>query len=85
MESIIILIDNLRIGGFQRVALDEAFGLSKLGYEIRILVLDSRIHIDSHNFLIMERERINNFSIKVDFVGQRLFSQLLDIYKTKKK
>lgn len=85
MESIIILIDNLRIGGFQRVALDEAFGLSKLGYEIRILVLDSRIHIDSHNFLIMERERINNFSIKVDFVGQRLFSQLLDIYKTQKK
>lgn len=85
MESIIILVDNLRIGGFQRVVLDEAFGLSKLGYKIRILVLDSRIHMDSHKFLNMERERIEDFSIKVDFVGQNLFSQFLEIYKTQKK
>jgi len=39
-STIFIIVDNLRVGGVQRLALDEAYVLSRRGFEVRIFVLE---------------------------------------------
>lgn len=40
MGSALIFVDNLRIGGFQRLALDEAYELSDQGFDCTIITLE---------------------------------------------
>jgi len=55
-SSIFIVLDNLRVGGIQRLALDEAYALSRAGYKVRIYTLeqyrsdDSMREVDSEYF-----------------------------------
>lgn len=47
MPKIAIIVDNLRVGGVQRLALDEAYSLVKLGYCISIIVLEKKLPGDN--------------------------------------
>ena len=40
MYKIVIVVQNLKIGGFQRVALDEAYAFRYLGLDVCILTLE---------------------------------------------
>ena len=42
MNHALICVDNLRVGGYQRLALDEAYALSDRGYIVSIFVLEER-------------------------------------------
>ena len=42
METIVIVVDNLRVGGIQRIALDEAYSLADREYKIEIIHLEKR-------------------------------------------
>jgi len=75
MKSVLILIDNLRIGGFQRVGLDEAYGLARMGHRVKIFVLDTEKNIDSHAFLKIESDRLNENGINVEFIGNNILRQ----------
>ena len=42
MQVALIFVDNMRIGGYQRLALDEAYALSDRGWETLLLTLEQR-------------------------------------------
>ena len=45
-EKALMVLDNLRVGGVQRLALDEAYSLSVNGYEVEILLLEKVHNLD---------------------------------------
>ena len=59
------------------MALDEAYGLSKMGHRVKILVLDSERSIDQHTFLEIESGRIKQHEVDIEFIGDRLLKQIL--------
>ena len=42
----LLVLDNLRVGGVQRLALDEAYALSIRGYEVEVLLLEKEHKLD---------------------------------------
>jgi glycosyltransferase involved in cell wall biosynthesis len=72
------------MGGFQRVALDEAYGFSKFNQKISLILLEE-LSIDSlNNFYLNEVNLINKFNLEIKiFSGNRwkqftLFKHLID-------
>ena len=45
-KKALMVLDNLRVGGVQRLALDEAYSLSVSGYEVEILLLEKVHNLD---------------------------------------
>ena len=45
-RQVLLLLDNLRIGGIQRLALDEAYALNRRGYRVKIILLESVHELD---------------------------------------
>ena len=45
-KKALVILDNLRIGGIQRLALDEAYALSSRGYQVILLLLESVHELD---------------------------------------
>lgn len=77
---ILIVIDNLKIGGIQRLALDECYYLKDKQVPFKLIVLDnppksenSMIEVDGDYF------SKNGFDIK--FLGEKNFVQILLLYK----
>jgi glycosyltransferase involved in cell wall biosynthesis len=70
------------MGGFQRLALDQAYVLSESGYSVRILVLSSPISDKEPNFLTIEKDLISNFKIEIVFLGQSRFNQWLNLNRS---
>jgi len=66
------------------VALDEAYGLSKMGHKVKILILDSERSIDRHTFLEIESGRIKQHEVDVEFIGDRLLMQILELFTHKR-
>jgi len=75
-----LYIDNLRIGGFQRLCLDQAYALSQQDFSVEIHVL-SAIELSNPSFLSSESSLINDRKIIVHFLSERLFFQLRSILK----
>ena len=57
MKSVTFFIDNLRIGGFQRLCLDQAYAFSDRGYKVTIIALQEN-EISNASFLISENALI---------------------------
>ena len=59
-----IVVDNLRIGGIERLALDQMYSLSDSEIKSKLFVLDRQSTLESGNFLniendLMEQKRLN--------------------------
>lgn len=67
MKNVLIVIDNLRIGGFQRLALDQSYLLSDNGFKVTIVVLDR----ESINVTLehLERDLIGKRKIDILHIG----------------
>jgi len=65
MYKVFIIVQNLRIGGFQRVALDEAYGFANLGLKPSLIVLEQFDNIKSNNFFVIEEHLIKSLGIKI--------------------
>ena len=67
MYKIVIVVQNLKIGGFQRVALDEAYAFKSLGLDVCILTLEPFMQ---NEFYILEGDLIKSYGLEITFVGQ---------------
>ena len=67
MYKIVIVVQNLKIGGFQRVALDEAYAFRSLGLDVCILTLEP---FAKNEFYVLEADLINNNGLIITFAGQ---------------
>jgi glycosyltransferase involved in cell wall biosynthesis len=81
MSRALLFIDNLRIGGFQRLALDQAYGLSERGYKTRIYVLDNQPNSDTPSFLTSEQEFLDSLQIEIITLGKSRAGQLYALRK----
>lgn len=45
-NSVLIIVDNLRVGGIQRLALDEAYALSERDFDVTLLLLEKEYQLD---------------------------------------
>jgi hypothetical protein len=69
VKQALICVDNLRIGGYQRLALDEAYALSDRGIKVIFVVLEENSILNSEipTFLEIENDLIRNKDIKIKF------------------
>jgi hypothetical protein len=77
MSEVMIICDDFRIGGIQRIALDQAYKLNEIGVKAKILILGSEPNIDSPSFMVTEKVLIANLGVCIEFLpGNRLFQGL---------
>jgi glycosyltransferase involved in cell wall biosynthesis len=69
MKKALIIVDNLRIGGIQRLTLDQAYGLSELGIQTTIYILDGLPSSSEPTFVQTEASMIDKF--KINLLGSR--------------
>lgn len=79
MEKVFLLVDNMRIGGFQRLALDQAYGLSEAGYLVTIFVMDDLPGIETPNFIAVENDSILKMQINFVSLGNSRHIQLVNL------
>lgn len=79
MLSAVLILDNLRMGGFQRLALDQAYSLSENGYSVRILVLSTPISSKEPSFLFIEEDLIRQLKVQIYFLGESRLSQIFSL------
>ena len=58
---IIIVVQNLKIGGSQRIALDEAYGLASQNFLVTVITLEN--FLDENNFVDKERNFIDKYKL----------------------
>lgn len=72
MNHALICVDNLHIGGYQRLALDEAYALSDRGFKVSIFVLEENNSstIKGKTFFEIESQLISSKNIVFNFSSQ---------------
>lgn len=74
MSEVLIICDDFRIGGIQRIALDQAYKLNEIGVKAKILILGSEPNIDSPSFMVTEKALIAKMGVCIEFLpGNRLY------------
>lgn len=73
-ESVLIITDNLNIGGYQRLALDQLYYLVAEGVDATLISLTDIPSADEASFIHSESLRINEMRLKIKvFPGSRLY------------
>jgi glycosyltransferase involved in cell wall biosynthesis len=85
MPSAVLFVDNLRIGGFQRLALDQAYGLSELGFTTTIYVLDDVPQKHLASFFNVESEIISRLQVRILWIGKTRRSQMQKLFQIVQK
>jgi len=75
-DKILLIIDNFRVGGIQRLALDQLCLLADLGIPTLAYYRQARATDNNSNFLILEKERINAKSLLVQDLPEGDWAQL---------
>ena len=74
--QIIIVVQNLKIGGFQRIALDEAYGLASQNFSVSIITLENISEEFTNNFVQKESKYIDRFQLKISAAEGTRINQL---------
>jgi hypothetical protein len=77
MKTVFIVVQNLKIGGFQRVALDEAYAFSSKGFRVVLVVLEKLEKDYAKSFYIREIDLIEKFEIQLSVVSGNRRQQLI--------
>jgi len=77
MKTVFIVVQNLKIGGFQRVALDEAYAFSSKGFRVVLVVLEQLEKDCAKSFYIREIDLIEKFEIQLSVVSGNRRQQLI--------
>lgn len=75
-NRVLILLDNFRVGGLERLALDQLFILSDLGIPAMAYYRDARITSRHPNFLTLEAERISRKNLVIRALPEGDWAQL---------
>jgi len=78
---VLIICDSFNIGGIQRLALDQAYGLADRGILGEILVMSSRDIAKSDSFEINESDLIKKHRVKITYLPGTRKEQLFYIKK----
>jgi hypothetical protein len=81
VKSALIVVDNLRIGGFQRLALDQAYCLSERGFEVNLVVMTNELNISESNFVLIEQSIISKLKVKITWIKNERLPQLIALRK----
>ena len=65
--NIWIIVDNLRIGGIERLALDQMYFLSDSEIRSKLFVLDKQSTLKAGNFLNVESDLIENKRLNFEY------------------
>ncbi len=76
MKRAHFFIDNLSIGGFQRLCLDQAYQFSELGYSVEIHALSELPASNSKNFLTIEENFLSRLRVEIDSFSTSHFRQI---------
>ena len=76
MKRVHFFIDNLSIGGFQRLCLDQAYSFSELGYSVAIHSLSMPPGPESRSFLSIEKDLIDLHGISIDYLSTGHLEQI---------
>ena len=79
--NLLIIVDNLLIGGIQRLALDQAYKISESKNTCTILVLNKKTTFKKGTFLFSEAHILNQKKIKVQYVPGSRIMQAIQIIK----
>ncbi len=85
MPAALIIVDNMRIGGFQRLALDQAYLLGSRGYKVVLCVLDASPDSGTPSFIHSEKALISDYKVDLIFLGSRLLGQLIGFRRVTRK
>ena len=82
MKYAFICVDTLRVGGYQRLALDEAYALSDRDFKVSIFVLENSDYANSNvkTFLEIESGLISSKGIYIHFSSNRWLKLFANIY-----
>jgi glycosyltransferase involved in cell wall biosynthesis len=81
----LLIVDNMRIGGFQRLALDQAYLLGSRGYKVVLCVLDTIPDSGTPSFIHSEKALISDYKVDVIFIGSRLVGQIIGFRRVTRK
>jgi len=76
---VLIVVDNFRIGGIERLALDQLCMLSDLDIPSEAHYRQFRATAENPNFLSLEAKRISEKSLKIKSMPDSRFSQIIHI------
>lgn len=76
MKKAVIVVDNLRIGGFQRLSLDQSYGLSDLGFQVKLIVLAESNNFSIHSLHEVENLLVSRHGINVVYAGNTHMAQI---------
>ncbi|CAN2169835.1 GT4_PimA-like domain containing protein [Candidatus Nanopelagicaceae bacterium] len=82
MKTAFIFVDNLRIGGFQRLALDQAYFLRDEGFVVTLVSLEELPDANLSTFLSQERELLSRGNIRIlssGYAWKPLFETLTEL------
>lgn len=74
INQLVIVADNLKIGGIQRIVLDQGYQFKRIGVEPKIIILSKPIPGD--HMLNVDREFQKNCKLDIIFLKQNKLSQL---------
>jgi hypothetical protein len=77
MLNITIVVQNLRMGGFQRVALDEAYSFSKSCQKLTLVLLEKIPSESLNNFYSSELDLITEFKLDLKVASGNRLQQFL--------
>jgi glycosyltransferase involved in cell wall biosynthesis len=69
MRTAHFFIDNLNIGGFQRLCLDQSYEFAAEGHNVEIHILDDIPNSNSTNFVNLERSIISRLNISISYLS----------------
>ena len=64
-KTVLLIADNLRIGGIERNVLDQAYALSDLGIGVKIFVFDLNARLNVKDLIKLEKEIIERKKIEI--------------------
>jgi len=83
MNHALICVDNLQVGGYQRLALDEAYALADRGFNVQILVLDEDRPPTSKvpTFIEIEKDLIFYKDVRIVFSSHKWHKLVLNLHQ----
>ena len=80
IRNILIVVDDFKIGGIQRIALDQAYGINNNGMNATIIVLNSKPLNNVPSFINAEKDLIQKLKIEFVFLGGSKFRQFKNYF-----
>lgn len=73
MSHIVIVVQNLKIGGFQRIALDQCYAFAERKISVELILLERNASDKHNNFISLEKDLIQKYKIRIKYsTGSRL-------------